>query len=164
MEYLSKKMLDLLKLRIQNEEFSSRLYQSMSQFLDYNGFSGAAKLWAKYADEEKVHASWCTQFLLDLDYLPPLPTIKEPSLEYEGLCDVIKKSYIHECEITKECVELAKAAMQESDFLTYGLAQKLVNEQVEEVAKAQAWIDKLESFGEDKIALKLLDKEMGKLA
>ena len=164
MEFLSKKMLDLLRLRIQNEEFSSRLYQSMSQFLEYNGFSGAAKLWAKYSVEESTHAKWVSQFLLDLDYLPPLPAIKEPSLEYEGLCDVIKKSYLHECEITKECVELAKAAMQESDFLTYGLAQKLVNEQVEELAKSQSWVDKLETFGTDKIALKLLDKEMGELA
>ena len=164
MEYLSKKMLELLKMRIQNEEYSSRLYQAMSQFLDYNGFTGSAKLWAKYSDEEKVHAGWVTSFLLDLDYLPPLPTIKEPPLEFTCLVDVIKQSYDHECQITNECKELAKAAMSESDFLTYGLAQKLVNEQVEELAKTQLWVDKLETFGTDKIALRLLDSKMGKLA
>ena len=164
MEFLSKKMLDLLRLRIQNEEFSSRLYQSMSQFLEYNGFSGAAKLWAKYSDEESTHAKWVSQFLLDLDYLPPLPAIKEPPMEFTCLVDVIKQSYSHECQITDECLALAKAAMSEADFLTYGLAQKLVNEQVEELAKSQLWVDKLETFGTDKIALKLLDKEMGELA
>lgn len=164
MEYLSEKMLGLLKTRIQNEEYSSRLYQAMSQFLDYNGYTGAAKLWKKYSDEEKVHASWVTSFLLDLDYLPPLPEAKEPPLEYGCLCDIIKKSYDHECQITNECKELAKAAMSEADFLTYGLAQKLVNEQVEELAKTQLWIDKLETFGEDKIAQRLLDNEMDELA
>ena len=164
MEYLRKKMLELLRLRITNEEYSSRLYQAMSQFLDYNGFAGAAKLWAKYSDEEKIHASWITQFLLDLDYLPPMPTIKEPPLEFTCLVDVIKQSLTHEEEITSQCKELAKAAMAEADFLTYGLAQKLVNEQVEELAKVLLWVDKLETFGTDKIALKMLDQEMGELA
>ena len=164
MEFLSKKILDLLKVRIEEEEASSRLYKAMANFLEYNGYSGAAKLWNKYSEEELQHAKWVQSFLLDLDYLPPLPTIKEPTLEFKGLCDVIKKSFDHEIVITQSCKNLASNALAESDFLTFGLAQKFVNEQVEELSRNQLWMDKLETFGEDKIAMKLLDQEMGELA
>ena len=164
MECVSKKVQDLLKLRIQNEEYSSRLYKAMSNFLEYNGYTGAAKLWDKYSSEELTHAKWVNSFLLDLDYLPPLPAIKEPPCEFESLPDVIKKSFDHEYQITLECKELAKACLAEGDFLTFGLAQRFINEQVEELAKTQLWVDKLESFGESKEALKLLDNEMSEHA
>ena len=164
MEFLSKKILDLLKVRIEEEEASSRLYKAMANFLEYNGYSGAAKLWNKYSIEEMQHSKWVESFLLDLDYLPPLPIIKEPVLEFKDLCDIINKSYDHECMITKSCKALASSALAEGDFLTFGLAQKFINEQVEELSRNQFWMDKLEAFGEDKIALRLLDQEMGELA
>jgi len=164
MEYLSEKMQGLLKFRIEQEELSSRLYQSMAQFLEYNGFEGAAKLWYKYSAEELTHAKLVTQFLLDLDYLPPLPAIKEPSLEFEGLIDIINKSYEHEYTVTQQCKDLAIEAFKENDLLTYGIAQKLVNEQAEELAKTMLWKDKIESFGSDKIALRFLDEEMADAA
>jgi len=164
MEYLSEKMKTLLKFRIEQEELSSRLYQSMAQFLEFNGFEGAAKLWYKYSDEESTHAKLITQFMLDLDYLPPMPTIREPQLEFDGLEDIINKSYEHEVLVTNQCKDLAIQAFKENDLLTYGIAQRLVNEQVEELAKTTLWKDKIESFGSDKIALKLLDQEMGEAA
>lgn len=160
MEYLSEKIQKLLAYRIEQEELSSRLYKAISQYLEYIGYTGAATLWKDYANEELEHVEWVNKFLLDLDYLPPLPTIKEPETEFKGLVDIINKSLIHEQDILKQCEELAMAAMKENDFKTFSLAQKFVDEQVDEVSKTQLWQDKLETFGTSEVALKLLDNEM----
>ena len=37
-----------------------------------------------------------------------------------------------------------------------------IKQQVEEHDKMQNWVDQLEAFGTDKLALRLLDDEMGK--
>lgn len=160
MEYLSENIQKLLAYRIEQEEFSHRLYKAMSQYLDYTGYTGASSLWKDYAEEELEHVEWVNKFLLDLDYLPPLPAIKEPQIEFDGLVDIINKSLIHEQDVLKQCEELAMAAMKENDFKTFGLAQKFVEEQIDEVSKTQLWQDKLESFGTSEVALKLLDNEM----
>jgi ferritin len=44
--------------------------------------------------------------------------------------------------------------------MLYQLAGTYLKEQIEELGKAQNWIDQLESFGEDPIAMRLLDHEM----
>lgn len=161
MAIISEKIIKLLNYRIQQEENSSRIYKAMSVWLDYNGFTGAAKLWQKYSDEERVHMEWAYQYLLDLNVNPETPSLPEPQLEFKGLPQIIALSYQHEVEITNQCKALAKAAQDEGDYLLLPLALKYCGEQVEELAKTQGWIDKLESFGSDKIALRLLDEEMG---
>lgn len=161
MDYLSEKIQKLLAYRIEQEEYSSRIYKAMSQYLNYNGYEGAAALWNKYSEEESVHAQKVTTFLLDLNYLPPVPVINSPPIEYDGLVDIIKKSLEHEQEVTRQCQELAAAALEEKDFLTYGLAQFYVTEQVEELDKTQFWVDQLETFGTSEVALQLLDEKMG---
>ena len=127
----------------------------------FNGFLGAAKLFKKYSDEELDHASWAYKYLQDLNILPVVPAQTEPQNEFKGLPQIISLGYQHELTITNQCKELANASMEEKDQLTYQLALKYVNEQVGELGKFQTLVDMLESFGTDKIALKLLDTEMG---
>jgi ferritin len=47
-----------------------------------------------------------------------------------------------------------------SNHLLHQLAIKFLQEQQEELGKIQNLIDQLESFGEDKIAMRLLDHEL----
>jgi len=162
MAIISEKIIKLMNYRIQQEEVSSRIYKAMSVWLEYNGFTGAAKLWQKYSDEERVHMEWAYKYLLDLNIRPETPSLPEPQTEFnKGLPQIIALSYQHEIDITNQCKALAKAAYDEGDFLALPLALRYCNEQVEELAKTQGWLDKLESFGADKIALRLLDEEMG---
>ena len=79
---------------------------------------------------------------------------------FSGFPDIIKKSYDHEIMVTQQCNELAKEGMKTADHLLYQLANKFLQEQQEEIGKLQTLKDKLESFGEDKIALRLLDNEL----
>jgi ferritin len=153
-------MINLLNQRIQNEEESARIYLAMSIWLGFNGFSGAEKVWLSYANEELSHAKWAYDYLMNLNIKPVVPPLKDVPKEFTGLPQVIAMSYAHEIDITNQCQELAKQAQQEGDFMSFELALKYCKEQVEELAKTQAWIDKLNSFGTDKIALRLLDDEM----
>ena len=158
---ISKTIIKLLNYRIQQEEQSSRIYKAMSIWLNLNGYTGASKLWDSYSKEELDHADWAYKYLLDLNLLPVTPSQEEPELEFKGLPQIIALTMKHELEITNQCKDLAMQCLKENDIMTFGLAQKYVEEQIGEIAKAQLWIDKLNAFGEDKIALRLLDEEMG---
>ena len=132
----------------------------MSLWLDDKGYMNASKLWQKDSDGEMVHASWAKQYLLDMGIQPNTPALKEPMRSFEGLPDIIRKSYDHEITITKQCNELATHALKMSNHLLHQLAIKFLQEQQEELGKIQNLIDQLESFGEDKIAMRLLDHEL----
>lgn len=164
MQMISDNMVALLNYRIEQEELSSRLYLAMSQWLDFVGYTGAGKLWAKYSKEEAEHASWSYEFLQDLDILPITPALAQPPQTFGNLRDVIEKTLLHEEEVTRQCQELAKSAMEEGSILVYTLAHKYVAEQVEEVSKAYAIKDRLELFGESETSLRMFDAELGAMA
>ena len=158
---LSEELVKVLQYRIQQEELSSRLYQAMSLWLNNKGYSGAASLWMKYSKEELTHADWSRDYLLAMGITPEVPLLTAQPTSFQGLPEIIKASYDHEILVTKQCKELADKAFKSGDHMLYTLAAKYVAEQVEEHDKMQTWVDKLETFGIDKIALKLLDNEMG---
>lgn len=160
MAFISKKIEELINLRIVEEEQSSRLYLAMAKWLGYNGYAGASKLWAKYASEENNHSDWAYTYLEDLDILPKVPALEAPKCEFKGLEDICKQSYDHEMMVTQSCNNLAKAAAAEGDYMTLQLAQKYLAEQVEEIGKTTSWLDKLDAFGTSPEALRLLDNEM----
>ena len=163
MAIIGKRSVDLVQLRVKNEEFNSKTYTAMSNFLLLNGFEGAGKLWKSYAADELTHKDWAVQFLLDLNILPIESKQEQPQIEYKGLPNIIALSYQREIQTTNEGQELAKVAFEEGDMMTFGLAQKYVAEQVEEIAKIQAHLDFLKSFGDSGTSLQLLDEKMGDL-
>lgn len=149
-----------LQFRIQQEELSSRIYLSMSLFLNNEGYSGAASLWKKYADEEMLHADWARQYLLAMGVTPIVQSLDAQPSRYTGLPEIIRLSFDHEITVTTQIKEMAGAALKAGDHMLYELCLRYLKEQVEEHDKLQTWLDKLEAFGEDKIALRMLDEEM----
>ena len=161
---ITEQVCGFLNFRIQQEEYSSRIYLAMSMWLNNRGFMGAAGLWRKYSTEELTHADWARTYLLSYGVQPLTPTLDEPKQVYEGLPQIIKVSYDHEIEISSQLKDLASKAMSSGDHILYELALKYLKEQVEEMDKMQTWMDKLEAFGTDKIALRLLDNDMAQYA
>ena len=157
---LSSECVDYLNYRIEQEEYSSRFYLSMSMWLNNSGYVGAAALWKKYSNEELAHSDWSREYLLAMGVQPATPALKAPNQTYTGLPQIIKMSYDHEITVTKQCKDLASDAMKKGDHMLYELALKFLKEQVEEHDKMQNWVDQLNAFGEDKVALRLLDNEM----
>lgn len=158
---LSNEGVVLLQNRIQQEELSSRIYQSMSLWLNNEGYSGAASLWMKYSQEELTHANWSRDYLLSMGVIPVVPALAAQPTVYKGLPQIIEMSYDHEIAISKQCKEMADKALRGGDHMLYTLALQYLKEQVEEHDKMQTWMDKLKAFGTDKLALRMLDHEMG---
>lgn len=150
-----------LNYRVQQEEYSARIYLSMAMWLENEGYLGAGKLWKKYSDEEMLHANDARTYLLSMGVQPITPMLEAPSQVYSGLPEIIKKSYEHEIEVTTQIKDLSTHALSINDHMLYTLGQTYLKEQVEEHNKMQNWIDRLSAFGEDKLALRFLDEEMG---
>lgn len=157
---LSDDCLKMLNYRVEQEDYSSRVYLAMSVWLDDKGFVNASKLWRKYSDEERNHADMARRYLLDLGIRPKTAMLNQPVQDFSGFPQIIRDTYEHEVDITNQCKELAAYSMKTGDHMLYQLAGTYLKEQIEELGKAQNWLDQLESFGEDKIAMRLLDHEM----
>lgn len=158
--YASEAVIKLLNFRIEQEEYSSRLYHSMSMWLNDNGYEGAAKKWQEDADGEAQHAMWAKEYLLSLGVQPKIPALKEPPQKFSGLPEIIRESFKHEIDVTNQCNDLSNSALKTGDNLLYQLASKYMEEQIEEFDKLQNLMDKLEAFGEDKLAMRFLDNEL----
>jgi len=163
-EFLSESMVKLLNYRVEQEEESSRLYLSMSFWLTSKGYFGAGKLFKKYSDEELLHADKARAMLLANGLKPITPALKQPEQEFKSLADILHLSYIHECDITKQCYALTKAAHDEENYMVVELGLWYSKEQVEELDKIQNLLDRLEAFGENPGSLQELDEEMNNLA
>ncbi|TYB79508.1 ferritin [Bizionia myxarmorum] len=163
-EFLSEAMVKLLNYRVEQEEFSSRVYLAMSIWLDDKGFSGATKLFKQYSDEEIIHANKAKNMLFANGIRPITPALKQPKQEFLSLTDVILSAMEHEKEITTQCYALTKAAHTEENFMVVELGLWYCKEQAEELNKVQYLIDRLETFGEEPSMLRELDEEMGELA
>lgn len=152
--------ISFLNYRVQQEDLSSRIYLAMSLWLDNNGYVNAAKLWKKYSDEERGHADMAREYLLNMGVQPATPMLEQPEESYEGFPEIIKVTYQHEINITNQCNDLAIHALKDGSHMLYELALHYLKEQNEEHGKIQNWVDQLKAFGEDKIAMRLLDHEI----
>lgn len=157
---ISPHCVDYLNYRIQQEEYSSRIYMSMSMWLNNKGYQGAAALWRKYSEEELKHAEWSREYLLSFGIQPVTPRLDQPQQDFSGLPEIIDMSFDHEVEVSEQCKQMADESFKMGDHMLYELALRFLKEQVEEHNKMQNWVDQLEAFGTDKIALRLLDNEM----
>lgn len=159
-ELLSDDCVEYLNFRVQQEEYSGRIYLAMSMWLDNNGYVNAAKLWRRYSNEEMSHSDIARTYLLSMGVQPTTPVLESPEQNFTGLPEIIEKSYDHEIVVTKQIKELATDAMSKGDHMLYEFALAYLKEQVEEHNKMQNWVDQLNAFGTDKIAMRLLDHEM----
>ena len=162
---ITESCVEYLNYRIQQEEYSSRVYMAMTMWLDEKGFKGAAALWRKYSDEELTHADIARKYLLSFGVQPLTPRLDPPQQDFAGsLPEIVKISYKHEIEVSTQIKKMADHALGMKDHILYELALSYLKEQVEEHDKMQTWMDKLKTFGTDPLALRLLDNDMGEVA
>lgn len=150
-----------LNYRVQQEDLSSRIYLAMSLWLNNNGYLNAAKVWKKYSEEERGHADIARDYLLNMGVQPATAPLEQPQDTFTGLPEIIRKSHEHEIQISMQCQELANHALKDGSHMLYELALHYLREQNEEMGKTQDLVDQLNAFGEDKIAMRLFDHQLG---
>ena len=159
---ISEKINEILNEQINKEFYSGYLYLSMSANMKELGLNGFAS-WLKHqAREEVEHGLKIFDHLIDRNSFVTLKQIKTPEFEFQGIISVFNIIYEHEQCITRSIMTVAKLAEEECDRTTLNFVDWFIEEQIEEEEAVKNIIKRLEMFGEDKVALYLMDKELGK--
>ena len=158
---ISESMNIVLNEQINKEFYSGYLYLSMSAHLKEIGLCGFAKWTKNHAKEEVEHGLKIYDYLISCNSFVTLKQIKTPEFEFNGVLSVFEHIYSHEQFITKSIMEIAQKAENECDRTTLNFIDWYIAEQIEEEHIVKNIIKHLELFGDDKVALYLLDKELG---
>lgn len=133
---LDKEIIDLMEYRIQQEEHSARIYESMSLWFKDMGYSNLAELYKKYTEDEWTHAGWAKSFLLDYNLKPVLKPLPSPDMDFETPMDIFNETLKHEIDVTNQCNELTAKALAKKHFVLHALGLKYCAEQQEELGKS----------------------------
>lgn len=158
---ISEQINEILNEQINKEFYSGYLYLSMSAHLKELGLYGFAS-WLKHqAKEEVEHGLKIFDYLIDCNSFVTLKQIHTPEFEFNGILSIFNCIYEHEKNITNSVMKVAEKAEEECDRMTLNFIDWFIGEQVEEEEAIKNIIKRLELFGEDKVALYLMDKELG---
>lgn len=157
MKFISKEIIDLLLYRIQQEQYGSKVYESMALWLANESYMNCAKVWKKFADEELEHAELAKEYLLSFNVMPELMKIEEPPNAFTSLEDIIQKTFDLEVEVTEQCLTLTSKAMELQDWTLFALGQKYNEIQRIEMNEVYSLVD-VSKLSSDKL---ILDKYIG---
>ena len=158
---ISNSINEILNEQINKEFYSGYLYLSMSAHLKELGLNGFAKWTRLQAKEEVEHGLKIFDYLIDCNSFVTLKQIRTPEFEFEGILSIFNHIYAHEQCITNAIMEIAQKAEEEHDRSTLNFIDYFIEEQTEEEEAVKNIIKRIELFGDDKVALYLMDKELG---
>ena len=155
---------EILNEQINKEFYSGYLYLSMSAHLKELGLNGFASWTKLQAKEEVEHGLKIFDYLINCNSFVTLKQIRTPEFEFNGILSIFNHIYEHEQCITNAIMTIAQKAEEENDRTTLNFIDWFIAEQIEEENNVKEIIKRLELFGEDKVALYLMDKELGERA
>jgi len=151
---------EILNEQINKEFYSGYLYLSMSAHMKELGLLGFASWLKIQAREEVEHGLKIFDYLIDRNSFVTLKQIKTPDFEFSGVLSVFNHIYEHERCITRAIMTIAQKTEEECDRTTLNFIDWFIAEQVEEEENVKNIIKRLERFGEDKVALFMMDREL----
>ena len=157
---ISNSINEILNEQINKEFYSGYLYLSMSAHLKELGLNGFASWTKLQAKEEVEHGLKIFDYLINCDSFVTLKQIHTPEFEFNGIISIFNHIYEHEQCITNAIMNIAQKAEEENDRTTLNFVDWFIAEQIEEEENVKNIIKRLELFGEDKVALYLMDKEL----
>jgi len=157
---LSKKLLDALNQQINDEYFSSYIYQSMVAYFEDKNLDGSAHWMKMQAEEEHLHALKIFNYVVERGGRVELFAIAEPPKEWDSPRAAFEAALEHEKLMTEKISHLADLAIEEKDHATNNLMQWYVSEQVEEEATVDDILKKLDLMGDTGTGLFLMDREL----
>jgi len=161
---ISEKMQKALNDQINAELFSSYLYLSMAAYFEAENWNGFASWMKKQSGEEYEHAMKIFEYLTEVNGRILLSALEKPKTEWTSCLEAFEEALKHEIYITNRIKDLVKLAQSENDYATNNFLQWFVNEQVEEVNSVEQIVHKFKLVGDNKVALYMLDKELGSRA
>ncbi|MCX7973292.1 MAG: ferritin [Candidatus Aminicenantes bacterium] len=158
---ISPKMEEALNNQINEEFYSAYLYFSMAGYFAEKNLLGFSHWLIVQYHEELAHAEKIYKYLIERGGKVKLMAIKQPDSSWENPKEAFGAVLNHEKYITGKINELVEIAEAEKDRATIAMLQWYINEQVEEEAKAQEILAKLEMVGDHAAGLLMIDRELG---
>ncbi|MBE7712943.1 MAG: ferritin [Cyanobacteria bacterium SIG26] len=157
---ISDKIRDILNEQINKEFYSAYLYLSMSAYFSEIGMYGFSN-WTKVQSKEEIdHGMILFEYVLGRNSQIHLGQISTPNFDMNSPLEVFEQIYQHERSITSAIDAVANMTEGECDLATRNFIDWYLNEQIEEEAAVLRIISKLKTFGSEKSALYLIDKEL----
>ena len=157
---LSKKLLDALNKQINDEYYSSYIYQAMVAYMEDMNLDGCAHWMKMQAEEEHLHALKIFNYVVERGGRVELFAIQAPPSEWDSARAAFEAALDHEKLMTEKISNLADLAIEEKDHATNNLMQWYVSEQVEEEANVDDILKKLDIMGDTGTGLFLMDREL----
>ena len=154
-------MLKELNQQINEEAYSSYIYEAMAADLENEGYKGMATWMRVQAREEKIHADIFYNYILERQGKVELEAIAKPPSTWEDPLAIFQGAYKHEQHITGRINHMMKVARDENDNATAQMLHWFVEEQVEEEANTSEAVQQLEIVKGDGRGVLMLDREMG---
>lgn len=158
---LSKKMLKALNKQINEELFSSYLYQAMAAYFEDINLPGFAAWMEVQAKEEHTHAMKFYRYIFERRGRVELDAIDKPQSEWKSPLAAFEDAFKHEQKISGLINSLVDLAIDENDHATNNFLQWFVEEQVEEEASADEIVQKLKMIDGHPNGLFMMDRALG---
>ncbi len=157
---LSKKLEAALNAQINAEFWSAYLYLSMAAYFAADGKPGFANWFEIQFKEEQDHAMKFFKYVIDRGAKVELKPIEKVDLTWESPLHAFEETLRHEKIVTGRINDLVALAKDEKDYATESMLKWFVDEQVEEEATAQGYIDALKMIKDNGFGIYTLDKEL----
>jgi len=154
---LSGKVLELVNAQYTKEALSSEIYYAMSAYFADIKLEGFAAYFRKAAEEERKHAMKFFDYLVKCNVLIKPQTMEAPKSKFDSPKAACTFFLEHEQEVTRLIQAIADAAMSAKDFYTFEFIGWFLQEQLEEVRKAEDLSKKMALVADDRAGLLLLD-------
>jgi ferritin len=158
---ISPSLTDALNEQLKQELYSSYLYLQMSAYCDAQNLPGFSHWLRLQADEEREHAMKFYDFILNRDGKVALQSLPQPPREFGTPVELFEQVLGHEQEITSLIEQLYRKAGGDQDHATQIFLEWFISEQVEEEKTASELLETLRMAGDNKVALLMLDRELG---
>ncbi len=157
---LSKKLEAALNAQINAEFWSAYFYLSMSAYFAADGKPGFANWFEIQFKEEQDHALKFFKYVIERGGKVELKPIDKVTLSWKSPLAAFEDTLKHEQQVTAMINNLVSLAKEESDYATESMLKWFVDEQVEEEATAQSYIDALNMIKDNGFGIYTLDKEL----
>ena len=157
---LSKKLEAALNAQINAEFWSAYLYLSMAAYFAADGKPGFANWFEIQFKEEQDHAMKFFKYVTDRGAKVELKRIEKVDLACESTLHAFEETLRHEKIVTGRINDLVALAKDEKDYATESMLKWFVDEQVEEEATAQGYIDALKMIKDNGFGIYTMDKEL----
>ena len=127
--------------------------------MDYGGFAHWMKCQSK---EEMQHFNKIFDFIFERGGEVNLAPVKKPNVKYKGVLDAFNTSLAQEKKVTASIHSIYESCLKQKAYASFNFLNWFIEEQVEEEAEVTRIIKEIERIHDNKSAMLILDRELGK--